>query len=99
MGMITVKRANVLLTVPDYQQDEYLQKGFDVVDDEDNVLIAATMSTDLGTLQRKLAEAQDKIKELEEEIVRLNKELDEIAEEDSVELEPPKKSSSKKSSK
>lgn len=79
MGMILVKRANVILNVPDFQKHEYLSKGFDVVADNGNILEEATMTNDIGTLQKKLKEAQDKIKHLEAEIVRLNKELDDIA--------------------
>ena len=29
---ITVRRANVLLTIPEDQKSEYLAKGFDVID-------------------------------------------------------------------
>ena len=105
MGNITVRRANVLLTVPDYQKGEYLAKGFDVVDNKGKVLEEATMTNDVGTLQKKLGQAHERIKQLEAEVARLNEELDEIAAQEDgdgeqqglVDPEPaPKKKSSKK---
>ncbi len=105
--VITVRRANVLLDVPKEQQEEYLSKGFDVIDKDGNVIAEATMTNDVSTLHKKLAEAQEEIKALKEENARLNKELDEMASEDAdgepteqeglVDPEPaPKKKSSKK---
>lgn len=108
MGNITVRRANVLLTVPDYQKGEYLAKGFDVVDNKGKVLEEATMTNDVGTLQKKLGQAHERIKQLEAEVARLNTELDEMAAEETDAgageqeglVDPPaKKSSKKKSSK
>ena len=106
MGNITVRRANVLLTVPDYQKEEYLAKGFDVVDNKGKVLEEATMTNDVGTLQKKLAQAHAQIRQLEAEVARLNKELDEMAAEETGAGEqqglvdpPAKKPSKKKSSK
>lgn len=106
MANITVRRANVLLTVPDYQKGEYLAKGFDVVDNKGKVLEEATMTNDVGTLQKKLGQAHERIKQLEAEVARLNKELDEMAAEETDTgeqqglIDPPvKKSSKKKSSK
>lgn len=108
MGNITVRRANVILTVPDYQKEEYLTKGFDVVNERGKVLEEAKMTNDVGTLQKKLGQAHEKIKQLEAEIARLNKELDEMAAEETDAgageqqglVDPPaKKSSKKKSSK
>lgn len=105
MGNITVRRANVLLTVPDYQKEEYLTKGFDVVDNKGKVLEEATMTNDVSTLQKKLGQAHETIKQLEAEIARLNEELDEMAAQEDgdgeqqglVDPEPsPKKKSSKK---
>lgn len=108
-NVITVRRANVLLDVPEEQKEEYLSKGFDVIDKDGKVLTAATMTNDVNTLHKKLAEAQEQIKILKAENERLNKELDEMAGEDAdeeleqeglVDPEPaPKKKSSKKSEK
>lgn len=104
-NMITVRRANVLLDVSEDQKDEYLAKGFDVIDKNGNVVAEATVTNDVSTLHKKLAEAQEKIKILEEENKRLNEELDSLAEEDSQDSEqeglvdPPKKSSKKKAAK
>lgn len=79
METIKVRRANVILTVPDFQKKEYLAKGFDVIAKDGKILEEATMTNDISTLQKKLKEAQDKIKHLEAEIVRLNQELDDMA--------------------
>lgn len=104
---IIVKRANVLLDVPAEQKDEYLAKGFDVIDKSGKVLTYATKTSDPKVLQRKLDDAHETIKKLKEEIKRLNKELDEIAgmdeEEDTqeglVDPEPTVTKAKKKSSK
>lgn len=104
---IIVKRANVLLDVPAEQKDEYLAKGFDVIDKSGKVLAYATKTSDPKVLQRKLDDAHETIKKLKEEIKRLNKELDEIAgmdeEEDTqeglVDPEPTVTKAKKKSSK
>lgn len=111
---IIVKRANVLLDVPAEQKDEYLAKGFDVIDKSGKVLTYATKTSDPKVLQRKLDDAhetikklKEEIKRLNEEIKRLNEELDEIAgmdeEEDTqeglVDPEPTVTKAKKKSSK
>lgn len=109
-NMITVRRANVLLDVSEDQKDEYLAKGFDVIDKDGNVVTEATVTNDVSTLHKKLAEAQEKIKILEEENKRLNEELDSLAEDSLTEeeaqnpeqeglVDPPKKSSKKKTAK
>ena len=72
---IIVRRANVLLEVPQDQQDEYLAKGFDVLDSKGKVVVEATMTNDISTLRKKLAEAQEKIKVLAAENKRLTRNL------------------------
>ena len=104
---IIVRRANVLLDIPAEQKDEYLAKGFDVIDKNGKVLSFATKTSDPKVLQRKLDDAYETIKGLKEEIKRLNEELDEIAGMDEVEdtqeglvdPEPTGTKSKKKSSK
>lgn len=107
---ICVQRANVLLTVPEEQKDEYLAKGFDVIDEKTGKVLEATIPSDAGALKVKVEQLQKKVKELEEEnsslkvqIKSLNEELDSLAEEvPSTQeglVDPPKKTSSKKSSK
>ena len=102
-NIITVRRANVLLDVPEEQKEEYLSKGFDVIDKDGKVIAEATMTNDVNTLHKKLGEALQRIKSLEDENARLNQELDEMAgieepeQEGLVDPEPvPKKKSSKK---
>ena len=53
---IIVKRANVLLDVPAEQKDEYLAKGFDVIDKNGKVLAYATKT--LSVLMRSLTKLQ-----------------------------------------
>lgn len=66
MGIIQVRRANVILDVPDYQQAEYLAKGFDVIGADGKVLIKTTPN-DINSLKRAYGELTARVKELEEE--------------------------------
>lgn len=74
MANITVKRANVLLTIPDYQKDEYLAKGFDVLGANGKV-IEKTIPNDVNSLKKAYHELTEKVKKLEEENKRLKAKL------------------------
>ena len=92
MGIIQVRRANVILDVPDYQEQEYLSKGFDVIDANGNVVIKTTPS-DINELKKAYTELTDKVKTLETENAELKKRLSkktepEPEEEELPELEP-----------
>ena len=73
--IIRVRRANVILKVSKEQQSEYLNKGFDVIDDKGKVVTEATTSNDVSVLHQKLSDAQAKIKDLEKENEKLKKQL------------------------
>lgn len=67
MAIITVRRANVLLRVPEQQKNEYLNKGFDVVGKDGEVLEHTTPS-DANVLKREYIAQKKYIKELEEKL-------------------------------
>lgn len=95
MSMIKIRRANVILNIPEEQADEYLSKGFDVIGEDGMVVKHTTATNDVRTLMKRLEEANMTIKKLEEKIEMLEQELDEVA--DGEEGEPTtKKKSSKK---
>lgn len=71
---ITVKRANVLLTVPEDQKSEYLAKGFDVVDDRGRV-VEHTTPSDVNTLKRAYIDHLKEIEKMKKEISELKSQL------------------------
>lgn len=73
MDTITVRRANVILKVAAEQRQEYLNKGFDVID-ASGAVIEATVPADVNVLRRAYVEHKAKIKELEAEIAKLKEE-------------------------
>lgn len=70
--LIKVRRGNVILRVPEYQKQEYLAKGFDVIT-EDGKVLEATVPSDVNTLKRAYVKHLAKIKELEEKLAQANK--------------------------
>ncbi|MBP3280147.1 MAG: hypothetical protein J6M44_14450 [Butyrivibrio sp.] len=74
MANIKVKRANVILTVPDYQQAEYLAKGFDVIGANGKVLIRTTPN-DINGLKKAYTELTARVAELEAENKQLKEQL------------------------
>ena len=74
MANITVRRANVILTVPDYQQAEYLAKGFDVIGADGKVLIKTTPN-DTNSLKKAYKELTARVMELEAENKKLKEQL------------------------
>ena len=78
MENITVRRANVILTIPAYQKEEYLNKGFDVVNSQTGKVLEAAVPKDIGALVVKNEELQNKIKALTEENSKLKKQLKEL---------------------
>lgn len=73
--IIRVRRANVILKISKEQQSEYLNKGFDVIDDKGKVVTEATTSNDVSVLHQKLSDAQAKIKALIKENEQLKKQI------------------------
>ena len=68
--MIRVEKGNVVLHVMDDEMRHYLQLGYNVTDEEGNILQAA-VPRDLGTLQQFYVEGTKKIAELEAQIAEL----------------------------
>lgn len=91
MSNITVRKANVLLTVPDVQREEYLSKGFDVVDDKTNKVLEAALPRDVNALTIMVQKLQDEIKALKKENAELKQQLNSMAEtvKETEEVEPP----------
>ena len=71
--MVTVKRANVVLTVENDEVDKYYEKGFSVIDELGNV-IKASVPTEVGALQKALQDKDVEIASLKAEIERLKSE-------------------------
>ncbi len=74
MANIKVRRANLVLTVPDYQQNEYLAKGFDVIGADGKVLIKTTPN-DTNSLKKAYTELTARVAELEAENKKLREQL------------------------
>lgn len=71
---VTVKRANVILRIPEDSVDRYLDQGYSVIDNYGNV-IKASVPNDMGTLRKAYIENAEKIKRLEVEVEQLKAEL------------------------
>lgn len=110
MADIKVRRANVVLTIPDYQQNEYLAKGFDVIDSNGRVIVKTTPN-DINSLKKAYKELCEKVDALEKENKALKKalkssetieeepeddEFEEIPDEELQEDPPTRKKSKKK---
>ena len=71
--MVRIERGNVVLKVQDYEVQRYLTLGYNVTDDEGNVLKEA-LPNDIGTLQRYYVEHKKQIEELEATVAKLTAE-------------------------
>lgn len=71
--MAKVERGNVQLTVSDSNLDFYLAKGYNVIDDEGNV-IQESIPKDLATMEKMYHEHNDTIKALTTKVTELTKE-------------------------
>lgn len=74
MNIIKVRRANVILQVPEEQRKEYLAKGFDVVDENNNV-VEYTVPSDLNTLKTAYSNHIKEIEKLQAENKKLKSDL------------------------
>ena len=72
--MITVKRANVVLDVLDEQKDEYLAKGFNVINDSGEV-IESSVPNDVNSLTVAYSQHVEKIESLEKELAKAKSEI------------------------
>ena len=71
--MVRVERGNVVLKVKEHEVQRYLTLGYNVTDDDGNVLKGA-IPNDLGTLQKHYIESKKKIEELEAIVAKLTAE-------------------------
>ena len=67
---IRVERGNVVLYVYEEERRHYLQLGYNVTDDNGNI-IEESVPRDLGTLQRYYVESKKKIADLEAKVAEL----------------------------
>lgn len=74
MANITVRRANVVLDVPEVQKNEYLAKGFDVIG-ADGKILERTVPNDVNSLKKAYHELTEKVKELEAENKKLKEQI------------------------
>lgn len=71
--MVRIERGNVVLKVQEHEVQRYLTLGYNVTDDNGNVLKEA-LPNDLGTLQRYYVENKKRIEELEAIVAKLTEE-------------------------
>ena len=75
--MTYVKRANVVLEVKEESIQHYLDLGYDVLDEQGNVVMKAIPS-DLGELRKFYVDGNARIKELEAECEEVKAELERL---------------------
>lgn len=88
--LLQVERGNVVLRVPDYDVQRFIDQGYNLVDGKGNI-IQASVPRDLGTLQKLYTEHIEEIKRLKAEL----EELKSSKAEDEV-VEKPKRTRTKK---
>ena len=71
--MVRIERGNVVLKVQAHEVQRYLKLGYNVTDDEGNVLQEA-IPNDVGTLQKHYVESKKRIEELEDIVAKLTAE-------------------------
>lgn len=71
---IGVQRANKYLRVPADAVDRYIAKGYDVVDENDNVVVKS-IPNDMNTLKMEYSKQLEEIEKLKAEVSRLKAEL------------------------
>lgn len=74
MKTIKVRRANVVLVVPEEQRKEYLAKGFDVIDSVGKI-VEYTIPSDVNTLKTAYTNHVKEIEMLKAENKKLKSEL------------------------
>jgi hypothetical protein len=77
--MVRIERGNVVLKVQEHEVQRYLALGYNVTDDNGNVLKEA-IPNDIGTLQRHYVEQKKRIEELESIVAKLTAENSLLAE-------------------
>lgn len=84
-GMIMVRRANVVLEIPETSKDDYMKNGYSVIDPKTGAVVEESMSTDVKALQC--------------EVARLKKENEELKAKLAAKSEKPAKAPAKKTAK
>lgn len=69
MQTVRVRRGNVVLSVPVIDKDNYLAKGFDVLD-EKGAVVQECIPNDVPTLQAKVSALMEENKRLKEELAK-----------------------------
>lgn len=78
--MAKIRKANIVLTIPDNEVKNYLNLGYSVID-ESGTVIEEAIPTDLYTLQKAYKDSKVQIANLEKGIADLRKELEKISKE------------------
>lgn len=63
-GMITVRRANVVLDIEEELKEEYMKNGFSVIDTSTGAILEKSMPTDVHSLQIEVARLKRENEEL-----------------------------------
>ena len=85
--LVQVERGNVVLQVPEFDVQRFIDQGYNLTDGHGNI-IHASVPRDLGTLQKLYMEHTEKLKTLEKTILELNDQIEM--------LKTPKKLTSRK---
>lgn len=70
--MLKVRHGNKILRINDLQKDEYLAKGYDVIDDDGNA-VEVSVPNDINVLKTAYMQHTARINELEDIIQELKK--------------------------
>ena len=71
--MVRIERGNVVLKVQEHEVQRYLKLGYNVTDDQGNIIQGA-IPNDVGTLQKCYVEHKKRIEELEDIVAKLTAE-------------------------
>jgi len=94
--MARIERGNVVLHVEDYEVQRYLTMGYNLTDEEGNIL-KASVPTSLNDLQAEYVKNTARIEELEKAVAKLTAENQELLAKTKVKAETTKKTTRKKS--
>ena len=72
--MPLVQKLNVVLEVSDAQLERYIDKGYDVIDDDNGQVIKEAIPNDLNKLQITVVKQKQEIAALKEKIAKLEAE-------------------------
>ncbi len=90
--MPTVENKNVVLTVSENELERYLNMGYNIIDDNGNV-VKESVPRDLGVLQKAYQYHKTRINELEEEVKRCKAQIKDLKQPEADEPKEPEDSS------